>query len=309
MKLKIRRTNYPQAIKDYAFITFGLMLYAIGVTFFMLPYQITTGGLTGVAIIVEFATGFEAQYTYFILNMFLLLAAIKLLGWGFCVRTIYGVVTLTFLLWLLRRLGEGEDGNLPQVVGDQAFMACVIGSCLEGMALAICFSNNGSTGGTDIITAIVNKYRDVTFGTANMIMDSIIISSCYFVLHDWQKVVFGFATLIISGTVLDYVVNRSRQSVLFFIISKNYKDIADTIIESHRGVTALKGEGWYTKEERPVLMVLARKRESVNIFRTIKMFDPNAFVSMSNVTGVYGEGFDMIKVKPNKNNVIEKKIE
>lgn len=284
-------------LKDYLMITIGLMIYAFAVTCFMLPYQITTGGVTGVSIIIYFATGLEIQNTYFVINAVLLILAIKVLGWKFCIRTIFAVFTLTFFLWLFQRLFQDADGNLPRIVGDQAFMACVIGALLEGFALSVCFLNSGSTGGTDIIAAVVNKYRDVSLGNMMMIMDFIIITSCYFVFHDWYRVVFGFATLIISSVTLDYVMNRRRQSVLFFIISEEYERIADAIIANGRGVTVIDAKGWYTKNERPVLLLLAKKRESVNIFRTIRLIDQHAFVSMSNVSGVFGEGFDKFKGK------------
>ncbi len=284
-------------LKDYLMITIGLMIYSFAVTCFMLPYQITTGGVTGVSIIIYFATGLEIQNTYFVINAVLLILAIKVLGWKFCIRTIFAVFTLTFFLWLFQRLFQDADGNLPRIVGDQAFMACVIGALLEGFALSVCFLNSGSTGGTDIIAAVVNKYRDVSLGNMMMIMDFIIITSCYFVFHDWYRVVFGFATLIISSVTLDYVMNRRRQSVLFFIISEEYERIADAIIANGRGVTVINAKGWYTKNERPVLLLLAKKRESVNIFRTIRLIDQHAFVSMSNVSGVFGEGFDKFKGK------------
>ena len=284
-------------LKDYLMITIGLMIYAFAVTCFMLPYQITAGGVTGVSIIIYFATGLEIQNTYFVINAVLLILAIKVLGWKFCIRTIFAVFTLTFFLWLFQRLFQDADGNLPRIVGDQAFMACVIGALLEGFALSVCFLNSGSTGGTDIIAAVVNKYRDVSLGNMMMIMDFIIITSCYFVFHDWYRVVFGFATLIISSVTLDYVMNRRRQSVLFFIISEEYERIADAIIANGRGVTVINAKGWYTKNERPVLLLLAKKRESVNIFRTIRLIDQHAFVSMSNVSGVFGEGFDKFKGK------------
>lgn len=284
-------------LRDYFLITIGLMIYAFAVTCFMLPYQITTGGVTGVSIIIYFATGLEIQNTYFFINAVLLILAIKIIGWKFCFRTIFAVFTLTFFLWLFQRLFQDADGNLPRIVGDQAFMACVIGALLEGLALSICFLNNGSTGGTDIIAAVVNKYKDVSLGNMMMIMDFIIITSCYFVFHDWYRVVFGFATLIISSVTLDYVMNRRRQSVLFFIISEEYEKIADAINAGGRGVTVLDAKGWYTKNHRPVLMVLAKKRESLNIFRAIRLIDQHAFVSMSNVSGVFGEGFDKFKGK------------
>ena len=287
--------------RDFVFITFGLMVYAIAYTCFMLPYQITTGGVAGISAIVFYATGFEVQNTYFLINVVFLIAAVKELGWKFCIKTIYGVVMLTFLLWLVQRIVESPEGELPKIVGDEAFMACVIGAVLEGVGLSICFLNNGSTGGTDIIAAIVNKYRNVSLGIALMVCDVIIISSCYFVFYDWRRVVFGFSTLIISSVTLDYVMNRQRQSVQFMIFSRNYSKIADAITSTGRGVTVLNGEGWFTKTERKVVVCLVRKRYSVEIFRMIKMIDPYAFVSMANVQGVYGEGFDQIKTKQTSN--------
>ena len=289
--------------RDYAMITLGLFLYGFALTCFMLPYQITTGGVAGIASIVYFVTslgghhGFEVQNTYLIINVLFLIVAVKELGWKFCLKTIYAVLMLSFILWVLQRIVEDENGQLPRVVGDQAFMACVIGACLEGTGLAICFLNNGSTGGTDIIAAIVNKYKNMSLGNVIMLCDIIIISSCYFVFYDWQRVVFGFATLIISAVTLDYVMNRQRQSVQFMIFSRNYKKIADAINSTGRGVTVLDGMGWYTKTERKVIVCLARKRESINIFRMIKFIDPYCFVSMANVQGVFGEGFDQIKAK------------
>ena len=157
---------------------------------------------------------------------------------------------------------------------------------------------NGSTGGTDIIAAIVNKYKDVSLGRMIMICDVFIIGSCYFVFHDWRRVIFGFVTLFIIGVVLDWIINSARQSVQFFIFSKKYDEIADRIIkDTDRGVTVLNGTGWYSKNDVKVLVVLAKRRQSLDIFRLVKRIDPNAFISQSSVIGVYGEGFDQLKVK------------
>ena len=162
-------------------------------------------------------------------------------------------------------------------------------------------SANGSTGGTDIIAAIINKYKDVTLGQTMMLVDIIIITSS-FLLPDGSidRLLYGYCTLIITNLLLDYVVDRGRQSVQFLIFSQRYDEIASAINETHRGVTVLNGQGWYTKQERKVLVVLAKKRESTNIFRIIQNIDPNAFVSQSKVIGVFGDGFDKIKVKAKK---------
>ena len=279
--------------RDYLMIALGLILYGIGWTVFLLPNDITTGGVPGIASIVYFATGFPVQYTYFSINLILLLLSIRILGWKFSIKTVFAVFTLTFFLSIIQRLASGVV-----LLHDQPFMACVIGASLCGGGIGIAFSSNGSTGGTDIIAAIINKYRDITLGRVMLICDLIIISSSYFVLKDWEKVVYGYVTLYICSFVLDQVVNSARQSVQFFIISNKYEEIGRHINEyPHRGVTIINATGFYTGREVKMLFVLAKKRESPIIFRLIKDIDPNAFVSQSAVIGVYGEGFDHIKVK------------
>lgn len=279
-------------MRDYLMIALGMILYGIGWTVFLLPNDITTGGVPGIASIVYFATGLPVQYVYFGINAFLLLLSLKLLGWKFSMKTIYAVFVLTFFLSVIQELTTGIT-----LLQDQPFMACVLGASFCGSGIGIAFSANGSTGGTDIIAAIINKYRDITLGRVIMICDMIIISSSYFVLKDWEKVVYGFVTLYVSSFVLDQIVNSARQSVQFFIISKKYQEIGKEINALHRGVTVLDATGLYTGQEQKIMFVLAKKRQSTTIFRIINDIDPNAFVSQSAVIGVYGEGFDHIKVK------------
>ena len=279
--------------RDYVMIALGLILYGIGWTVFLLPNDITTGGVPGIASIVYFATGFPVQYTYFSINLVLLLLSIRILGWKFSIKTVFAVFTLTFFLSVIQKLAEGVV-----LLHDQPFMACVIGASLCGGGIGIAFSSNGSTGGTDIIAAIINKYRDITLGRVMLICDLIIISSSYFVLKDWEKVVYGYVTLYICSFVLDQVVNSARQSVQFFIISEKYDEIARHInVYPHRGATVINASGFYSGKEQKMLFVLAKKRESTIIFRLIKDIDPNAFVSQSAVIGGDGEGFDRIQVK------------
>lgn len=279
-------------MRDYLMIALGMILYGIGWTVFLLPNDITTGGVPGIASIVYFATGLPVQYVYFGINAFLLLLSLKLLGWKFSMKTIYAVFVLTFFLSVIQELTTGIT-----LLQDQPFMACVLGASFCGSGIGIAFSANGSTGGTDIIAAIINKYRDITLGRVIMICDMIIITSSYFVLKDWEKVVYGFVTLYVSSFVLDQIVNSARQSVQFFIISKKYQEIGKEINALHRGVTVLDATGLYTGQEQKIMFVLAKKRQSTTIFRIINDIDPNAFVSQSAVIGVYGEGFDHIKGK------------
>ena len=285
--------------KDYLFITFGLLLYAFGWAGFLIPNKITTGGVTGISAIVYYGTGIPIQNTYVLINIVLLVFALKILGWKFCLKTIYGIGVLYFLLWFLQRIIVDEQGNALSLVGDEPFMAVIVGAALCGMGLGIAFTHNGSTGGTDIIAAIVNKYRDITFGRMTMLCDLCIISSSSFIPgYTIEKVIFGYSTLIVIGLCIDYVVNNARQSVQFLIFSKEYEKISDAVTHQlHRGVTLLDGVGWYSKRDVKVIVILAKKRESTNIFRLVKAIVPNAFVSQSAVIGVFGEGFDKIKVK------------
>ena len=283
------RQNIFREMRDYLMIALGMIMYGIGWTVFLLPNDITTGGVPGIASLVYFATGLPVQYVYFGINFLLLLLAIRILGWKFSIKTIFAVFTLTSFLPIIQQLTDGVH-----LLNDQPFMACVIGASFCGGGIGIAFSSNGSTGGTDIIAAIINKYRDITL----LFCDLIIISSSYFVLKDWEKVVYGYVTLYICSFVLDQVVNSARQSVQFFIISEKYEEIARHInVYPHRGATVINASGFYTGKEIKMLFVLAKKRESTIIFRLIKGIDPNAFVSQSQVIGVYGEGFDKIKVK------------
>lgn len=291
--------KFGRESKDYLAITLGLMCYAFGWAAFLLPYQITTGGATGICALIYYVTGIEIQVSYFIINAVLMAFALKILGPKFSVKTIYAIFVLTFLLWAFQRILEGPDGQLPMLLGPgQDFMACVIGAGLLGFGIGIVFCNNGSTGGTDIIAWIINKYKDVTLGRMIMYCDIVIISSCYFIFHDWRRVLFGFTVLFIMSIVIDYVVNSARQSVQFLIFSRKHDEIAQGIsTQIQRGVTLLDGKGWYSKQDIKVVVVLAKKSQSLDIFRLVKDIDPNAFISQSNVVGVYGEGFDTLKVK------------
>ena len=296
---KILKIRLGRDVKDYLSITFGLMCYALGWAAFLLPYQITTGGVTGISAIIYYVTGVEIQVSYFIINALFLGFALKILGPKFSLKTVYAIFMLTFLLWLFQAILKGPDGNLPQLLGPgQEFMAFVVGGGLLGIGIGIVFCNNGSTGGTDIIAWIINKYKDVTLGRMMMYCDIVIISSCYFIFHDWKRVLFGFCVLFIMSIVIDYVINSTRQSVQFLIFSRKHDEIAEGITKQiDRGVTLLDGTGWYSKQNIKVVVVLAKKSQSLDIFRLVKDIDPNAFISQSNVVGVYGEGFDKLKIK------------
>ena len=291
-------------VRDYVWIIIGLLMYTFGWTVFLLPYHIVTGAITGLSAIIFYATKIPISYSYFVINFALLLVALKILGWRFMVKTVYAITVLSVLLGVAQWLMTGPDGKMHLILGEgQQFMSLVIGCMITGTSLAIVFLHNGSTGGTDIIAACVNKYKNISLGRVLIAVDFVIIGSCLFIpqfgdmLSRVHMTVFGLCTMVIENYMLDYVFNARRESVQFMIFSLKYQEIANAIgTQLEHGVTILDGHGWYTGKERKVLCILAKKNESQYIFRLIKMIDPQAFVSQSAVIGVYGEGFDPIKI-------------
>lgn len=302
------RQEFLYEVKDYVNITLGLLLYTFGFTLFLLPYQIVTGGISGIGAIVFYSTGFPVQYTFFIINAVLIVLALKILGWKFLTKTIYATFMLTLFLEIFQDIITMPNGEFYKILGENNdFMSLLIGCMMTGTALAIVFLNNGSTGGTDIVAAVLNKFHNITLGKALIMIDICIISSCLFVDSfgaidlRCRKVVFGLCTMVIECLMLDYVMFWQRQSVQFLIFSKKYQEIAYEItrITDHT-LTILDGHGYYSGKPTKVICLLAKKRESLLIFRIVKSIDPNAFVSQSAVIGVYGEGFDAIKVNVKK---------
>lgn len=291
-----RRNNgkFLRQLRDYGIITFAMILGAVGLNLFLLPHQITTGGIIGVASIVYWGTGIPVQETFFALNALLLIVALKVLGWHFCAKTIYGVVIFTLASTMIQNCMPPDQHFLA----DQKFMACMVGGVFLGTSVGLGLSAGGSTGGSDVIAAMVHKYRDMSLGHTILFCDLTIITSSYVVLQDWEKVLYGYVLLFVMSFVVDHIVNSLRQSVQFFIISDKYQEIGEAINQiADRGCSMLNGSGFYTKKDIKVIFCIAKKSESAFIFELIDEIDPHAFVAQSAVVGVYGRGFDRVKTR------------
>jgi uncharacterized membrane-anchored protein YitT (DUF2179 family) len=277
-------------IEDYFTITFGLLLYALSWTLFILPAQITGGGVSGIGAVIYYATGFPVGVTYFLVNVVLVVIAIRILGSNFGIKTIYSIVVISLVLTFSQKWVKIS-------LIDDLFLSSVLGGGLGGIGLGIVFSRGGSTGGTDIIAAIVNKYRNISPGRIILYCDVIIIASSYPVLGSIDKMVYGYVAMAVTSYALDAVLSGANRSAQMLIFSRKYEEIADFInLQKYRGVTVIDGTGWYTKENVKVVISVVRKRETGAIFRKIKEIDPNAFISMGSVMGVYGQGFDQLKL-------------
>ena len=281
-------------LQSYGIITIAMLMGVVGLNLFLLPNQITMGGVMGVASIVYWGTGIPAQNTYFAINALLLVAALKVLGWRFCAKTVYGVLVFTVGSTVLQSVMPAD----MHLLADQKFMACMVGAVFMGTSVGLGLSAGGSTGGSDVVAAMVHKYRDVSLGRIILLCDLSIITSSYVVLRDWEKVLYGYVLLFIISFCVDHVVNTLRQSVQFFIISDKYQEIGEAINKiADRGCSTLNGNGFYTKKDIKVVYCIAKKSESSFIFDLIDEIDPNAFVAQSAVIGVYGQGFDRVKVR------------
>ncbi|MDR1525633.1 MAG: YitT family protein [Tannerella sp.] len=284
-------TKIYHPIKDYILIILGTAIYAFGFNGFILSKEIVPGGLTGVGSLIFYVTKIPVSVSYASINVILLFIAFKLLGRRFVINSLFGIVSLTLSLMFFEWLLGGKS-----LIDGEPFMSIIIGGSICGAGLGIIFSANGSTGGTDIIGAAINKYRNISIGRALLYCDFVIIASSYLVFHDVDKIVFGYVAMFTEMYILDHVLNANNQSVQFLIFSQKYQEIADCIIKDlDRGCTILNGEGGFSKQPVKVVVLLAKKRESSMIFRMIKNIDKQAFITQSNVQGVYGEGFDRIK--------------
>lgn len=289
--MTIDRDTIWRSSKDYIFITLGVALYAFGFCAFILPQKVVIGGLAGLSTLIYLTLGVPVAISNYVLNLILLAIAYRIVGRKFVVGTIFGATMISVFVGVFQPLFA--DGFVAE-----PFMNVVIGGTLCGLGIGMTFVHNGSSGGTDIVAAMVSKHSNVSIGRMMLYTDVFIISSGYFVFHSMDKIVYGFVVLFLVSYMADLVINTNRQAVQFTIFSRKWQEIATAINnDAHRGCTVLNGMGWYSKQEVKVLLVMCRKIEAVTISRIIKSIDKDAFVTQGNVNGVYGQGFDEMKVK------------
>lgn len=277
-------------LKDYSMIFAGLILYALGLTGFLLPNKIVTGGLAGITVLIKSTTEIPLWVSYLTINSALLIIAWKIVGKSFVIKTVVSVGILTFLL------RYGEVYITRPIIHADPLLSSIIGAMFCGAGLGLVYSVNGSTGGTDIIGAVVTKYRHVSMGRVLLLVDVLIVGSSFFYFQSVEKIAIGLIVMAVMYYAVDLMISGMRQSVQFFIFTSKYEEVASHInSEIKRGCTIIDGMGWYSKKSQKIIVVLARKTESTSIFRLVKSIDQNAFVTQSNVVGVYGKGFDSLK--------------
>lgn len=306
----ILKHSYFTVIKEYFLITFGVSLYALGWALFLTPNHMIGGGVTGFASIIEYAFGINISITYFILNIILLFVGTKILGTGFGFKTIYAIFMTSIMLAVTKEFIPVDF--VTEFSQDSKIVCTVLGGIMAGVGIGLSMSQGGSTGGTDIIALVWCKFKPASPGRVILIIDILIIlSSLLFPSYSDEAatqlipfseklaiVVYGLMQVTVCGYAIDLYISGSKQSVQVFIFTKKVEEMADAIaFDMKRGVTMLPAKGWFSKEEKQVLMVVTRKTDLNLLLRYVKSIDPDAFLSVSSVMGVYGQGFDTIKVK------------
>lgn len=283
------KKTFLNELKSYSVITLGLFVMALGWTAFLIPNEILGGGVTGIATLIFWSTGLPVGVSVLAINAVLIVFALRLLGAGFGVKTIYSIAVLSLFFAVLQYY-------IREPFVTDKFMASVVGAVLAGSSMGLIFTQGGSTGGTDIVAMIVNKYHNISPGKIILLLDVFIISSSFIIFRSIEPLVYGFVVMAVVSYSIDLIITGNKQSVQLFIFSKKATIIADRIgNETGRGVTFIKGVGWYTKSENDILMIIVKRMEYPEVFRIVKQEDPDAFVSLSSVMGVYGQGFDAMR--------------
>lgn len=281
--------NVRKEFFSYLSLTIGLAISTSGWAGFIIPSHIIAGGVTGVATILHFSTGVDIGLMTLAMNAILIITSMKVIGASFGIKSIYSVTVFSLFLSIINHLVS------EPLISDR-IMAVVTGGILAGTGAGIVFLNGGSTGGSDIIALMINKYRNITLGRLLLYIDAVVICSSFLLFRSLETMIFGFVTMAILAYTVDLIISGTKQTVQFFIFSEKNEDIKEHIIHiARRGLTIIPAEGGYSGKEVRVLMVIARKSESQIILRIIKEIDPQAFITMGSVMGVYGQGFDSLK--------------
>ena len=284
-----------KTVKEYFLMAFGMMLYSFGWIGCILPVRGTGGGAAGLSLVgcnalEQIGISIQIGTMVFVLNAILLLIAGFIVGWNVGVKTIFCVFVISVGMNFWQDvLPAGDFLHLERI------LAVILGGILAGVGISMCFAQGGSTGGTDIVAMIINKYHTVSYGKILIYSDFVIIGSTLLVGFHIDTVIYGYVMTAVVGYTVDMIMAGNQQSSQVFIVTRDYEKMADAIAQTvHRGVTLIDSQGWYSKEHSKIVMVVCRKRESAVILKFVKTIDPDAFITVGSVMGVYGKGFEAL---------------
>ncbi len=289
------------SIKEYLLITIGVLVYVASWTTFIVPNQLVGGGVTGISTLIYYTTGLPISVSYLTINAILIITGLKTIGWKFGVKTIYGVALAGISFQLMPGLIPA-DLIKAMALDNGKLVSSLLGAVMSGAGVGMVIAQGGSTGGTDILAQIIGKYRNISPGRIMMYCDVVIIGSLFFISDEptaglkLAAVLYGYFIVGLASYTVDTILSGTKRSVQYFIFSSRHQEIADRISkELQRGVTVISSQGWYTKSEHKVLLVIVRRTETNAVAIIIKEVDRDAFMSMASVSGVYGAGFEVLR--------------
>ena len=300
--LQLGKSRIFTTVKEYFLMTVGMFCYAFGWIGCILPAKCMGGGASGLSLLIYYATGetISIGVMVFIINAILLLIAGFIVGWKFGIKTIFCVCMLSFAMSTMQEIFTLPDGTIMDIFHlNDRLLSTMLGAIFSGVGVAMSFAQGGSTGGVDIVAMIINKYRTVSYGKIVRTIDSTIISAALLLPASAQigidGVIYGFVMTVVFSYVVDMLMTGNQQSNQIMIVCQDYKAMADAMNNTaQRGATVLDAKGWYTKNQHNIVMVVCRKRDTPTILKIAKAVDPNAFITVGSVMGVYGKGFDAL---------------
>ena len=316
MGISLNKGSILSTFKEYLLMSLGMFLYSFGWICCILPANAAGGGATGLSLLIYHITGgaISIGTMVLIINAILLLIAGFIVGWNFGIKTIYCVVAMSFMMHFLQVWFTTPDGWVAQIITirdalevpsgtivdlfnlQNRLLSAILGGICSGVGVALCFQQGGSTGGSDIVVMIVNKFYTISYGKFIRYTDGVIISAALFLPEvGIDGVIYGFVMVAVFSYTVDMILSGNQQSSQIFIVSKDYKAMADAINnEAKRGATVIDAMGWYLKDQSKVVMCVCRKRDLAMVLKVVRSVDPDAFITIGSVMGVYGKGFDAL---------------
>ena len=277
--------------KAYLLITLGMLIYSIAALGFLVPHKIVGGGATGLSTILYYLSGetIPVGIGYGLINILLVGIALKILGPKFGAKTVFAILVGSVLMSILQPL-------IPEAFVSDKFMSTIIAGIFAGLGISIALSVGGSTGGTDIIAMIVTKYRNISAGRMLMYCDCIVILCSLLINFNIEGLMYGFVMMGVVAFTVDFILTGRKQSAQLFIFSEQYELVADRVSkEIGHGVTVVDCIGWYSGQAKKMLFVVVPKNQAIDVLRIAKHVDPNVFMTMNTVMGVFGQGFEEVQ--------------
>ncbi|MEG0796202.1 MAG: YitT family protein [Odoribacter sp.] len=285
------KKNMRSELKAYFLIAFGMLIYAVAATGFLVPHRIVGGGATGLSTIIYYLSGetVPVGVSYFLVNIILVSIALKILGPKFGIKTIFAIIVGSIFLSVMQPL-------IPEALVSDKFMSAIIAGMMTGLGIAIAIAQGGSTGGTDIVAMIITKYKNVSPGKMIMYCDCCIIASSLLISPNIEGLMYGFVMMGVVSFTIDFVLTGKKQSAQLFIFTDKYAELAERITqEVNHGVSVVDCKGWFSGQTKKMLIVVVRKNEAIDVLKIAKQVDPNVFMTMNTVMGVFGRGFEEVK--------------